>query len=292
MVLIFRIIATYLICTSSSLFALGTQFLLIPIDAPNLAIGSHVSSGGSPSVNPSLLQSSKFVPALFFNSGQWYGDIKTFGVSYNRKLKKINNEIFLRQVEITDLEYREDRPSDDPNSFFASYGFNIGSRLSFPTSFGHVGVTIKSIYFSIYDQSSSGILFDLGYSKDFQNGWGLGFSLLNIGSMSKFYNENPKLPSMILVGFSKETLLKAIENHFYFTADYSWLHSQSAIRIGNKIKWKQLMLMAGTEKTKHTSYLSFGAGFVYGRFGFTYGTRFGSQDIGVPQILSVNFLLP
>ena len=43
MVLIFRIIATFLICTSSSLFALGTQFLLIPIDAPNLAIGSHVS---------------------------------------------------------------------------------------------------------------------------------------------------------------------------------------------------------------------------------------------------------
>ena len=69
MVLIFRIIATYLICASSSLFALGTQFLLIPIDAPNLAIGNHVSSGGSPSVNPSLLQSSKFVPALFFNSG-------------------------------------------------------------------------------------------------------------------------------------------------------------------------------------------------------------------------------
>ena len=98
MVLIFRVIATYLIYTSSSLFALGTQILLIPIDAPNLAIGSHVSSGGSPSVNPSLLQSSKFVPALFFNSGQWYSDIKTFGVSYNRKLKKINNEIFLRQV--------------------------------------------------------------------------------------------------------------------------------------------------------------------------------------------------
>ena len=292
MVLIFRVLAAYLICTSSSLFALGTQFLLIPIDATNLAMGSHVSSGGSPSVNPSLLQSPKFVPSLFFNSGQWYGDIKTFGVSYNRRLKKINNEIFLRQVEITDLEYREDRPSDDPNSFFASYGFNIGSRLSLSTSFGHIGMTIKSIYFSIYDQSSSGVLFDFGYSRYFQNDWSLGLSILNIGAISKFYNENPKLPSMALIGISKEASIKTIENHFYFTADYSWLHSQSAVRIGNKIKWKQLMLMAGAEKTKHTSCLSFGVGFVYGRFGFTYGMRFGSQDIGVPKILSVNFLLP
>ena len=94
MVLIFRLLAAYLICTSSSLFALGTQFLLIPIDATNLAMGSHVSSGGSPSVNPSLLQSPKFVPSLFFNSGQWYGDIKTFGVSYNRRLKKLIMKYF------------------------------------------------------------------------------------------------------------------------------------------------------------------------------------------------------
>ena len=52
------------------------------------------------------------------------------------------------------------------------------------------------------------------------------------------------------------------------------------------------MLMAGAEKTKHTSCLSFGVGFAYGRFGFAYGMRFGSQDIGVPKILSVNFILP
>jgi len=51
-------------------------------------------------------------------------------------------------------------------------------------------------------------------------------------------------------------------------------------------------LLAGLSTTKHSSSLSFGSGFVYGRFGVTYAIRLGSQDIGVPQTLSISFQLP
>ena len=291
--LTFRTFFICLVCYCSRLSAIGTQFLVFPADAYDLAMGSHVAFGGSSSVNPALIESSKLGPSLYFNSGQLYGDIRTSSVNYIHKIGKYNNRIFLRQAGVTDLEFREDSPSDDPKTTFAAYGFSVGSGVSCKTSIGQIGATIRALYFTIYDQHSTGFTVDLGYSNIFENGWGMGISLLNLGTVSKFYHEKPRLPNRILAGVSKELLLlKSINNRLYITSEFSSLHDAWKIKIGNHAQWKQLKLLAGLSTTKHSSSLSFGSGFVYGRFGVTYAIRLGSQDIGVPQTLSISFQLP
>jgi len=290
--LTFRKLIIYLTVFYSSLCAIGTQFLTFPESAYDLAMGSHVSFGGSASVNPSLIEPTQSTPLLYINSGHWYGDIRMSGVNYVHKIGNYNNKLFLRQAGITDLEYREDKPSDDPSTTFAAYGFSFGSGLSFNTAMGKLGATISAIYFTIYDQNSRGFAIDFGYSNILNNGWGVGVSILNLGSVSKFYQEKPKLPTRLLAGLSKEVRFKKINNKFYSTGEFSLLNDVWKIKIGNDLQWKQIKLLGGYSITKYTSSISFGSGFVYGRFGITYAIRMGSQEIGIPQTLSLSFRLP
>ena len=115
---------------------------------------------------------------------------------------------------------------------------------------------------------------------------------MNLGSVSKFYQEKPKLPTRFLVGISKEIDFIKINNRFYTTGDFSSLNDTWKIKIGNDIHWKQIKLLGGYSITKHTSSISFGSGFVYGRLGIAYAIRMGSQEIGIPQTLSLSFRLP
>jgi len=290
--LTFRKLIIYLTVSYSSLCAIGTQFLTLPENAYDLAMGSHVSFGGSTSVNPSLIEQTHSTPLLYINSGHWYGDIRMSGVNYIHKIGNYNNKLFLRQAGITNLEYREDRPSDEPSTTFAAYGFLFGSGLSFNTSIGKVGATISALYFTIYDQNSRGVVIDLGYSNILNNGWGVGVSILNLGSVSKFYLEKPMLPTRLLIGVSKEIGFKKINNRFYTTGELSSLNDTWKIKIGNDVQWKQIKILSGFSFTKYTSSISFGSGFVYGRIGITYAIRMGSQEIGIPQTLSLSFWLP
>ena len=292
MLSIFRIIIFNIIFYCSSLFAIGTQFLTFPESARDLALGGHVSFGGSASVNPALIESFQSSPSLNINSGQWYGGIRVSGLNYVHKIGDYNNKLFIRQAEITDLEFRDDRPSDEPNTMFAAYGMSIGSGISHQTSLGRFGASVNALYFTIYDQHSNGISIDLGYSNILENGWGIGLALLNMGAVSKFYQEVPELPNRFLAGISKDLSLGDISNRLYITSESSSFHDSWKIKIGNYCQWKKLRLLGGLSKTKHSSTFSFGSGFVYGRFEITYAMRFGSQDIGVPKNLSLNFQLP
>ena len=290
--LIFKKILIFIIISYSSLYAIGTQFLTFPESAYDLAMGSHVSFGGSANVNPSLIKPNQSSPLLYINSGHWYGDIRLSGLNYIHKIGRYNNKLFLRQAEITDLEYRDDRPSDNPNTIFAAYGFSLGSGFSFHNPLGNFGATFSALYFAIYDQSSSGFTIDLGYSNTLSNGWGIGLSILSLGSVSKFYQEKPKLPTRVLAGITKEVDFKNISNRFYTTGEFSSLNDTWKITFGNDTKWKQIKLLGGYSFTEHTSSMSFGSGFAYGRLGITYAIRMGSQEIGVPNTLSLSFLLP
>ena len=290
--LIFRKTILYITLSFSSLFAIGTQFLMFPESAYDLAMGSHVSFGGSENVNPSLIKLTQSSPLLYINSGNWYGDIRTSGVNYIHTLGNYNNKIFLKQAGIADLEYRENKPSDEPNTIFGAYGFALGSGFSLNTAVGNFGVTFSALYFTIYDQSSQGLKIDLGYSNVYNNGWGVGVSILNLGSVSTFYQEKPKMPIRLLTGFTKDIELKSISSRLYTTGDFSLINDSWKIKIGNNTNWKQIKLLSGYSFTKHTSSISFGSGFLYGRFGITYAIRMGSQEIGIPQTLSLSFRLP
>ena len=110
--------------------ALGTNFLNFSENANDLALGRHPSVGGSSVVNPSLIRQHHESPIFFINSGSWYGDISISGLNYVHKVGNYNNRLFLKQAEINDLEFRGSEPSDDPNTMFSAYGFQLGSGFS------------------------------------------------------------------------------------------------------------------------------------------------------------------
>ena len=272
--------------------SLGTNFLIFPENAIDLALGQHPSMNGSESVNPSLTRQKSPTPMFYINSGSWFGDIRISNLNYVQKIGNYNNRLFLKQAEIDDLEFRIDKPSDDPVSQFSAYAFQLGSGIAKEGAFGSIGVKVSYLSFGIYDQVASGFTFDAGYSKLLKNGIGVGFSILNLGYISKLYEEKPKLPAMILFGVSKEKSILSFKSKVFSTIEHSIINSSYKLKTGADILWGSLRVLGGYSITKQTSEISFGSGFNFGRFGFIYAVKFGSQNIGEPNIISISYRMP
>ena len=82
----------------------------------------------------------------------------------------------------------------------------------------------------IYDQKADGFSMDIGYSTLLSNGFGLGVSILNLGYMSKFYQDRPELPIAIVAGISKQVDLYKLKNNIYFTSEYFTTVSYTHLR--------------------------------------------------------------
>ena len=272
--------------------ALGTNFLIFPENAVDLALGQHPSWNGSESVNPSLIKQKSSTPMFYINSGNWFGDISISGLNYVQKIGNYNNRLFLKQGEVNDLEFRFNKPSDDPVSQFSAYAFQLGSGIARKSAFGDIGIKVSYLSFGIYDQVASGLTFDVGFSKLLKNGIGIGVSILNLGYMSKLFEEKPKLPAMVLAGVSKELSFLSAKSRVFCTIKYSALNSIYKIKTGADFMLGPLRMLGGYSITKHTSEFSLGSGFNYGRFGFIYAMKFGSQNIGEPNIISISYRMP
>ena len=290
--LIFRKTYLFFFVLQSISLALGTNFLNFSENANDLALGRHPSIGGSSVVNPSLIKQDHESPIFFINSGNWYGDISISGLNYVHKVGRYNNRLFLKQAEINDLEFRGSEPSDDPNAMFSAYGFQLGSGFSIKNNLGDFGVSISYLSIGIYDQSSEGFIIDLGYSKLLLNGWNMGLSVLNLGHITKLYQEVPKLPTLFLIGGSKSFKSIKISNKFYTTAEYSILDDIWKLKLGLDSGLEKIKILTGYSIDKHSAAFSFGGGISSGRFGITYAIKFGSQKIGNPKVLSLSYLLP
>jgi hypothetical protein len=290
--LIFR--KTFLLfCIAQSIsLALGTNFLNFAENADDLALGTHPSLGGSAVVNPSLIRQVYESPIFFVNSGNWYGDISISGLNYFHKIGNLNNRLFLKQAEINDLEFRGSEPSDDPNAMFSAYGFQLGSGFSIKNTLGDFGVSLSYLSIGIYDQSSKGFIIDLGFSKLLSNGWGFGLSVLNLGHITKLYQEVPKLPTLFLIGGSKDFRFLKTNNKFYTTAEYSAVDTMWKLKLGLDFGLEKIKILTGYSIDEHTTSFSFGGGVSSGRFGITYAIKFGSQKIGSPKVLSLSYILP
>ena len=68
-----------------------------------------------------------------------------------------------------------------------------------------------------------------------KNGIGVGFSVLNLGYISKLYEEKPKLPAMALAGISKELSFLSAKSRVFSTIEYSVLNSLHKIKTGADI---------------------------------------------------------
>jgi len=287
--LIFKtfLILFFILCSFS--FSLGTNFLLFPENASAMALGRHPSLGGSDSVNPALIEQKNDSPMFHINSGSWFGDINLAGLTYIQRSGNYNNRFFIRHADVSDLEFRDNSPSDNPISKFSAYALQLGAGVSRSNKFGNFGMMLSYLSLGIYDQKADGFSIDIGYSKLLTSGFGLGVSVLNLGYMSKFYQDRPELPITIVAGISRQVDLYRLKNNIYFTTEYFTKELPMKLKLGADIQWGQLNFLAGYSITEFDTEFSIGGGLKYGRFKIIYATRFGSQEIGEPKIFSIKY---
>ena len=274
------------------LYGLGTQFLILPTDAEELSIGSHPTMSGILSVNPALFSASLNHPSLSISRGIWLGDVTLTHLGYTQPAKGKIFHFNAKYSGLSDLEFRDAVPVDDALSTFSSYGVSMNGGFSVQREKQKFGISFSYIFMGLYTETTSGFGLNLGYARDIVKGMKLGISIQNLGIMSKLSKNAPSLPTRIIGGVSKQIIFNDYQNTVYCSGEWDQLASTGKFYFGNNFRWDRLSLMGGFSASENVVESSAGFGINLGQYEITYGIQFGSQNLGTPQILTFQFLLP
>ena len=274
-----------------SVYGIGSQFLILPFSSKELSIGSHPTLFEHDPVNPSLYHAIEDRPSISFNQGTWFGDVGLTQAGYNFEKNNVITHFGFKYSGITDLEFRNDSPSDSPLSYFSSFGISFDAGQAIIRDNQRYGVSISYVHFGIFTYESKGLGLNFGYSLDLGNKIKVGAVIQNVGKMSKFRTDKILLPQRVLVGCSKEFKINQIKNSVYTSIEKNSLISTAKIHIGNHFNWTRFNLYSGFSFSSGVMESSTGFGLLLSRFEVVYGLRFGSQNIGIPQIISIRFLM-
>ena len=274
------------------LYGLGTQFLILPTDAEELSIGSHPTMSGILSVNPALFSASLNHPSLSISRGIWLGDVTLTHLGYTQPAKGKIFHFNAKYSGLSDLEFRDAVPVDDALSTFSSYGVSMNGGFSVQREKQKFGISFSYIFMGLYTETSSGFGINLGYARDIVKGMKLGISIQNLGIMSKLSEDVPSLPTRMIGGVSKQIIFDNYRNTIYCSGEWNQSVSTGKFYFGNNFRWDRLSLMGGFSASENVVESSAGFGLKLGQYEITYGIQFGSQNLGTPQILTFQFLLP
>ena len=287
MPIIFKIF--FLFCSLT--YGLGLQFLTLPFSSKELSIGSHPTLFEHNPVNPSLYSAYQNRPSIFLNQGVWLGEIGLTQVGYNFKNNNSVTHFGFRYSGINDLEFRDETPSDRPLSYFSSFGLSLDAGRSFKRGQQRFGLSISYVHYGMFIYESKGIGLNFGYSLDLKNKIKLGGAIQNLGKMTKLQTNEILLPQRIIVGISKELKISQIINFIYASVEKNILVPSAKIYLGNHINWDRFNLYSGISSSKKVLETSIGFGVLINRFEVMYAIRYGSQNVGIPQFISLRFLL-
>jgi hypothetical protein len=274
------------------LYGLGTQFLILPTDAEELSIGSHPTMSGILSVNPALFSASLNHPSLSISRGIWLGDVTLTHLGYTQPAKGKIFHFNAKYSGLSDLEFRDAVPVDDALSTFSSYGVSMNGGFSVQREKQKFGISFSYIFMGLYTETTSGFGLNLGYARDIVKGMKLGISIQNLGIMSKLSEDVPSLPTRIIGGVSKQIIFDNYRNTIYCSGEWNQSATTGKFHFGNNFRWDRLSLMGGFSASENVVESSAGFGINLGQYEITYGIQFGSQNLGTPQILTFQFLLP
>ena len=274
------------------LYGLGTQFLILPTDAEELSIGSHPTMSGILSVNPALFSASLNHPSLSISRGIWLGDVTLTHLGYTQPAKGKIFHFNAKYSGLSDLEFRDAVPVDDALSTFSSYGVSMNGGFSVQREKQKFGISFSYIFMGLYTETTSGFGLNLGYARDIVKGMKLGISIQNLGIMSKLSKDAPSLPTRIIGGVSKQIIFNDYQNTVYCSGEWNQSATTGKFHFGNNFRWDRLSLMGGFSASENVVESSAGFGINLGQYEITYGIQFGSQNLGTPQILTFQFLLP
>ncbi len=274
------------------LYGLGTQFLILPTDAEELSIGSHPTMSGILSVNPALFSASLNHPSLSISRGIWLGDVTLTHLGYTQPAKGKIFHFNAKYSGLSDLEFRDAVPVDDALSTFSSYGVSMNGGFSVQREKQKFGISFSYIFMGLYTETTSGFGLNLGYARDIVKGMKLGISIQNLGIMSKLSEDVPSLPTRMIGGVSKQIIFDNYRNTIYCSGEWNQSATTGKFHFGNNFRWDRLSLMGGFSASENVVESSAGFGINLGQYEITYGIQFGSQNLGTPQILTFQFLLP
>lgn len=274
------------------LYGLGTQFLILPTDAEELSIGSHPTMSGISSVNPALFSASLNHSGLSISRGIWLGDVTLTHLGYTQPAKGKIFHFNAKYSGLSDLEFRDAVPVDDALSTFSSYGVSMNGGFSVQREKQKFGISFSYIFMGLYTETTSGFGLNLGYARDIVKGMKLGISIQNLGIMSKLSEDVPSLPTRMIGGVSKQIIFDNYRNTIYCSGEWNQSATTGKFHFGNNFRWDRISLMGGFSASENVVESSAGFGLKLGQYEITYGIQFGSQNLGTPQILTFQFLLP
>jgi hypothetical protein len=287
-----RLIFSFFLIAFTQIQSMGTQMLNLPSSADEVSIGSHPTLKGLLPINPALYVASEKHPYLYLNKGNWFGDVTLSQIGYNIPgLDKVIH-LGLRYSGLSDLEFREDRPQDDPFANFSAYGLILDAGIAFQRFNRSFGISLSYVQFGLYTEESRGASIDIGYSLKMKNGYSIGIVAKNFGMMTKLENDTPTLPTRFSSGISKDLQFKNFRNSVFGSLEWNSIISGSKVYLGNRFSWNRLNMLAGYSMSKKVTESSFGIGINMNRYQITYGTKFGTQNIGFPKLLSIKVSMP
>ncbi|MBU0529374.1 hypothetical protein KKF86_06415 [bacterium] len=263
------------------MFGIGTQFLAIPQNSMELIIG----------INPGLNNITN-KPILSASYGNWLAGIKISSFGYNRNAFGGTAGFNVRYVALNDLELRSDRPTDEPLAVFGATAVAIDGNYSRQTKIGLLNTKLYYISMQMLNETASGFAMDIGLQHNMNDKINLGFTLLNLGSMTELYVEKPKLPFRVIAGSSYLFKINNIDNSLFVAVEKSSIVEGIIFRVGEITNWNKLQFLIGAQFSQEVAAISGGIGIKLGAYDIKYGIQFGSQSLGIPQMLDVSVILP
>jgi len=280
MQLFFRIITSIIILQNLT-FGIGTQFLSIPQNTIELIIG----------INP-VINNVYNKPTLSASYGNWLAGINVSSFGYNRKIAGGTAGFNARYVALNDIELRSDRPTDDPLSVFGATAIAFDGNYNRQIGIGLISTKLRYISMQLFDEISTGFAFDIGLQHNVDENFNVGISILNLGTMSELNQEIPQLPIRMIGGSSFSFTFCETENVLFVAFEKLSIVEGIIFRIGEVTNWNKLQFLIGTQVSENVVSISGGIGIKLGAYDIKYGIQFGSQALGIPQMLDLSVVLP
>ena len=173
---------------------------------------------------------------------------------------------------VPDIEFR-DQPSVVPISTFDAVNSAVGAALAVKISDKYsVGLAGRYLYQKIQLETSDGWGFDAGaFAHNVVPGLNIGAAVQNMGSMSKFITEAPRLPTTLRAGAAYEHAVSTLGS-LLITAEADGVRDNTPVFKGG-LEYRApgyLAIRAGYVQGLDTQNISFGLGFFISQFRLDY----------------------
>ncbi len=268
----------------------GAQFLVIPGNALELAQGPSAVLANS--INPAAMTIYDSGPLLCFAHGFWLAETELSSLRILSGRQDHRFGLTLNYVGLDDLELRSNPPTDEPLAYYGASGLALKGAFGWSAIGMEWGAAVQFIRVDMYTENSNGYALDLGLRKQVNNRLTIGAVLLNLGRMSDFYLEKPALPFRALTTFSYVYHREKFNHTVSVGGEWSNLVDGMVFHTSSLSKWRQMQFQLGSQLSKKTIVASAGVGIQFGIYSLNYGIRFGSQDLGLPQMIDLSIHLP